>query len=73
LGEGGVLKVSVLDDFFDTLRTLACFEKLAEHDVTVWVDLDSSASNPGPHAWPTRSECFPAHRSAIQRASPWSE
>jgi D-3-phosphoglycerate dehydrogenase len=32
------MKVSVLDDYFDTLRTLRCFEKLASHDVTVWND-----------------------------------
>jgi D-3-phosphoglycerate dehydrogenase len=32
------MKVSVLDDYFDTLRTLNCFTKLARHDVTVWND-----------------------------------
>ncbi len=32
------VKVAVLDDYFDTLRTLTCFEKLAGHDVTVWND-----------------------------------
>src|SRR6185295_13204014 len=26
------------DDYHDTLRTLACFGKLAGHDVTVWTD-----------------------------------
>src|SRR5438093_8210699 len=36
--EGRGVKVSILDDWFDTLRTLRCFEKLAEHDVTVWND-----------------------------------
>jgi D-3-phosphoglycerate dehydrogenase len=30
--------VSILDDYFDTLRGLACFEKLAGHDVTVFTD-----------------------------------
>jgi hypothetical protein len=29
------MKVAVLDDYFDTVRTLSCFEKLAGHDVTV--------------------------------------
>jgi hypothetical protein len=28
------VKVSVLDDGFDTLRTLRCWEKLAAHDVS---------------------------------------
>jgi D-3-phosphoglycerate dehydrogenase len=32
------MKVSILDDWFDTLRTLDCFEKLAGHDVTIWND-----------------------------------
>lgn len=32
------MKVSILDDYHDTLRTLACFQKLAGHEVTVWND-----------------------------------
>jgi len=32
------MKISILDDYFDTLRTLPCFQKLAGHDVTVWND-----------------------------------
>lgn len=32
------MKVHVLDDWFDTLRTLPCFQKLEGHDVTVWTD-----------------------------------
>jgi D-3-phosphoglycerate dehydrogenase len=32
------VKVSILDDYFDTLRTLDCFAKLADHEVTVWTD-----------------------------------
>jgi D-3-phosphoglycerate dehydrogenase / 2-oxoglutarate reductase len=32
------VKVSILDDYFDTLRTLDCFKKLAGHDVTIWND-----------------------------------
>jgi D-3-phosphoglycerate dehydrogenase len=32
------MKVSILDDWFDTLRSLQCFEKLAGHDVTIWND-----------------------------------
>jgi len=32
------MKVTILDDYFDTLRTLACFGKLAAHEVTVWND-----------------------------------
>jgi D-3-phosphoglycerate dehydrogenase len=32
------MKISILDDYHDTVRTLPCFEKLAGHDVTVWND-----------------------------------
>ena len=32
------MKVSILDDYFDTLRTLDCFRKLAGHEVTIWND-----------------------------------
>jgi D-3-phosphoglycerate dehydrogenase len=29
------VKVTILDDYFDTLRTLDCFGKLAGQDVTI--------------------------------------
>jgi len=32
------MKITILDDYFDTLRTLDCFRRLAGHDVTVWND-----------------------------------
>ena len=32
------MKVAILDDWFDTLRTLSCFEKLDGHEVTVFTD-----------------------------------
>jgi D-3-phosphoglycerate dehydrogenase / 2-oxoglutarate reductase len=32
------MRIAILDDYFDTLRTLPCFAKLAGHDVTVWND-----------------------------------
>jgi len=32
------MKITILDDYFDTLRTLPCFQKLNGHDVTVWTD-----------------------------------
>src|SRR5215208_2116000 len=38
LMSAGTMKVTVLDDWFDTLRTLDCFRKLAGHEVTVWND-----------------------------------
>ena len=32
------MKVAILDDYFDTLRTLPCFGKLVEHEVTIFTD-----------------------------------
>jgi D-3-phosphoglycerate dehydrogenase len=32
------VKISILDDYHDTLRTLACFRKLDGHDVEIWND-----------------------------------
>ena len=32
------MNITILDDYFDTLRTLACFRKLDEHRVTIWTD-----------------------------------
>ncbi|HXZ53826.1 MAG TPA: D-2-hydroxyacid dehydrogenase family protein, partial [Burkholderiales bacterium] len=32
------MKISILDDYHDTLRTLEVFKKLAGHEVTVWND-----------------------------------
>jgi D-3-phosphoglycerate dehydrogenase len=32
------MKVAVLDDYHDTIRTLECFRALAGHDVTIWTD-----------------------------------
>lgn len=32
------MKISILDDYFDTVRTLDCFAKLAGHEVTIWND-----------------------------------
>ena len=32
------MKIAILDDYLDTVRTLQCFAGLAEHDVTIWTD-----------------------------------
>ena len=38
------MKVHILDDWFDTLRGLPCFDILAGHDVTVWTDHEPDPS-----------------------------
>ena len=32
------MKITILDDYFDTVRTLPCFQKLDGHEVTIWND-----------------------------------
>jgi D-3-phosphoglycerate dehydrogenase len=32
------MKIAILDDYHDTIRTLPCFDKLTGHDVTIWND-----------------------------------
>lgn len=32
------MNITILDDYHDTLHTLACFSKLAGHEVTIWND-----------------------------------
>ncbi len=32
------MRITIPDDYFDTIRTLPCFKKLDEHDVTIWND-----------------------------------
>src|SRR4026208_1057652 len=32
------MNIAILDDYFDTLRTLRCFRTLGGHDVTIWND-----------------------------------
>ena len=32
------MKITIIDDWFDTLRGLPCFKKLDGHDVTIWND-----------------------------------
>ena len=32
------MRIAILDDYFDTVRTLPCFGQLASHEVTIWTD-----------------------------------
>jgi D-3-phosphoglycerate dehydrogenase len=36
--DGLFMNISILDDYHDTLRTLGCFSKLSDHNVTIWND-----------------------------------
>jgi D-3-phosphoglycerate dehydrogenase len=35
---GTEMKITILDDYHDTLKTLECFKKLEGHEVTIWND-----------------------------------
>ena len=32
------MNITILDDYQDTIRTLACFKKVAGHQVAIWND-----------------------------------
>ena len=32
------MRITILDDYHDTLRTLDCFRKLSGHEITIWTD-----------------------------------
>ena len=32
------MNIAILDDYFNTIRTLDCFRKLEGHDVKIWND-----------------------------------
>jgi len=32
------MKISILDDYHDTLKSLPCFTKLHGHEITIWND-----------------------------------
>ena len=32
------MKIAILDDYFDTVRSLECYSKIAHHDVKIWTD-----------------------------------
>jgi D-3-phosphoglycerate dehydrogenase len=36
--KGRRMKITILDDYFDTIRTLRCFRKLEGHEVVIWND-----------------------------------
>ena len=38
------MNVTILDDYFDTIKTLGCFGRLKDHEVTVWTDHDEDVN-----------------------------
>jgi D-3-phosphoglycerate dehydrogenase / 2-oxoglutarate reductase len=47
------MKISILDDYHDTLHTLDCFTKLAGHDVKIWNDHVQDVDTLAERLWDT--------------------
>ena len=67
------MKITILDDYLDTLRTLDCFRELDGHDVTVWndrtADVDVLAERLARHR---RAGAHPGAHADHRRAA-WSD
>ena len=62
------MKVAILDDWFDTLRGLPCFEKLAGHDVTVFNDHETDTDKLAERLAPFEAIILFRERTSIRRA-----
>ena len=62
------MKVAILDDWFDTLRGLPCFEKLAGHDVTVFNDHETDTDKLAERLAPFEAIILFRERTSITRA-----
>jgi len=60
------MKIAILDDTFDTLRTLPCFGKLDGHDVTVWNDHVDDVSSLATRLHDTEALVLIRERTAIR-------
>ena len=62
------MKVAILDDWFDTLCDLPCFEKLAGHDVTVFNDHETDTDKLAERLAPFEAIILFRERTSITRA-----
>jgi D-3-phosphoglycerate dehydrogenase len=60
------MKITVLDDYQDTVRTLACFPKVAGHDVTIWNDHTKDADALAARLKDTEALCLIRERTPIR-------
>ena len=61
------MNVTILDDWFDTLRTLPCFGKLAGHTVKVWTDHVEDVDTLAARLQDTEALVLIRERTAIRR------
>ena len=58
------VKVSILDDYDDTLRTLDCFVRLEGHDVQIWTDHVQDVDVLAQRLGDTERRCFSGYRNS---------
>jgi D-3-phosphoglycerate dehydrogenase / 2-oxoglutarate reductase len=60
------LKISILDDYHDTLRTLDCFKKLVGHEVKIWNDHVQNVDALAERLWDTEALVLIRERTEIR-------
>jgi D-3-phosphoglycerate dehydrogenase len=60
------MKITVLDDYQDTIRTLRCFATVAKHDVTIWNDHTKDVDVLAQRLKDTEALCLLRERTPIQ-------
>jgi D-3-phosphoglycerate dehydrogenase / 2-oxoglutarate reductase len=60
------MRITILDDYFDTVRTLPCFARLDGHDVTLWNDHLQDADALAERLKDTEVLCLIRERTKIQ-------
>jgi D-3-phosphoglycerate dehydrogenase len=60
------MKITILDDYQDTIRTLRCFVKVAKHDVTIWNDHTKDVDVLAQRLKDTEALCLLRERTPIQ-------
>ena len=60
------MKISILDDVHDTLRSLPCFSKLAGFQVTIWNDHVQDVEVLADRLWETEVLVLIRERTAIR-------
>jgi D-3-phosphoglycerate dehydrogenase len=60
------MKITVLDDYQDTIRTLACFPRIAGHEVTIWNDHTKDVDTLAARLKDTEALCLIRERTPIR-------
>jgi D-3-phosphoglycerate dehydrogenase / 2-oxoglutarate reductase len=60
------MKIAILDDYQDTIRTLRCFAKVAGHQVTIWRDHTKDVDTLAERLNDTEALCLLRERTPIQ-------